>query len=1724
MNQSTMPLIDWLFLDLNGIIYKCAMDDSSAFKDVLKGKKFEEIFVNVFNYLNEIIHMIQPQKMLFLAFDGVAPRAKMNQQRARRFKSARKYQELDDALRKLGILEKEEHFKNNSISPGTEFMFELNKHMKFFIQRKMAEDERWRKLKVIFSGVDVPGEGEHKILEYIRRKNQEPGFNPNTSICIYGADADLIFLALTTHLPFVCIFREQLKPRLRKSPATKRFTTQTGYDFLWINVLREYLEIEFSPLKEKMGDRFSIDKIIDDFVFLCFFIGNDFLPRVFCMDIKVGNFDKLIEIFKETLVELDGYINEKGVINWSRAVKLFKKIAEFELKFINDKLDEQVAQQKTAPKYQKFLEEVDNFTVEINKENLEEVEELKEEYDELEKWEEELEKNMEDGAEEEDETMITPPIKKEPINLAKAKIINRPPPQKPHPIEEDEAGALGQAIYNDLEIEEAEDYLTKHSNEENISILLSARALENDIKFMSSLVKVYQRNKSDARKYYYEEKFKFDVEKEPQELTKILTVYMQGLQFVLSYYYTNCPSWSWFYPYYYSPLISDLSNLMEHLNLTNISHTGNLINFDYGKPYDPFKQLLLILPIGSSHLLPPGIAKAVTDEDAPLHQYYPTEFELDPFGAVFDSEYIAKIPFVDEELLDREYEKVMKTVALTPEEIARNATNENTLFEWDYHMKEYEIQPTLPYYDTIMGKIKTTTFSLESIPFDPTKILDSLPPNCYKYHRSFPSLHYIKDKTVEMKPYIRKEVTFYKCCAKLHNTFRFKEPKEAKRYLEKYYYFNYPFLVNCYLVGIVTPNELITNWPYYELPFPYKKSEHKEYYTNLVANVHDQYFKECGILFEEFEVYFAIIQSDTEARRDSLGTLYCSRPLWDIIPLPLIIETSNTPHYRGQIDYRPKPLHLEFPKNSDVIINIGPHIGSLGKVVGYESGHVDFDNVQVKILQPVPHLAQITAAIAKRYDDQKNYRSVNDVAKQMGVDVQVLLTILDCVVVKTEPELNQKSIYPEKFDIGLSLIQKKNHTIVPELIICHELENFKSRDRKFPHFQLAPEAVELLKEYYALHKPVFEAIYKMISEHNPSVLSASYIFPNSKDPNLDLFKVYIWLLKQEDSNLILANKASKVIPREGIRKLEEFLNQHKELPISPEAKNVVGKTFPYNPNFLIQKSLDTWIPPLFLKKPPWHKIGDRVVNLKTVGYSFAPFGATGTVVGILGNKPENGTLEVKIEVLFDKPFIGGTNLGGRCQWGRGAVVDFDDIYNLNSWGQCVKARDRRERYYYEGWDGKFAQGYVPSFQTSEESSGPSDDEVKKKPPITEENRFEIITRDLTQLLEVQAKAKQGQGEIVELPQGLKHLVQKQTQTNLQSQPQNTTTIPTTVPKTLANLKKKEEPGRKESIDEPKPVKTSAQLEKSSGGKPESKIINVSELEGSKSTASTQSNFDFSSFIASNLPKAAQDNTLPNTSYSFNPNQIANENFLKQTLNIKSNEQEKHNKHHKHDKYDNRHDKHDKYDNRHDKHDKYDNRHDKYDKQDKQDKQDKNDKSSKSRKSLKLGAQEFTIVTREKVYQPKAKPVDVSQLEKSSQKEEPKSTSIFNDPAILALNKLEPEKNINPPTNAISAEELEKSMKQTIVTAEELEKALKLNVTTTSTTGTTGFDIAALQKTLSAQGQVLNAQEGQNIANIPDVSELEKKLSTPTFDFAEFQKKFSTAGQNASEQGNQNGSN
>ena len=81
-------------------------------------------------------------------------------------------------------------FKFNSISPGTEFMYELVGHLHTYVKKKIHEDNKWQNIKVFLSGGDVPGEGEHKLMEFIRGWKQSSDYDINESHCIYGNDSD----------------------------------------------------------------------------------------------------------------------------------------------------------------------------------------------------------------------------------------------------------------------------------------------------------------------------------------------------------------------------------------------------------------------------------------------------------------------------------------------------------------------------------------------------------------------------------------------------------------------------------------------------------------------------------------------------------------------------------------------------------------------------------------------------------------------------------------------------------------------------------------------------------------------------------------------------------------------------------------------------------------------------------------------------------------------------------------------------------------------------------------------------------------------------------------------------------------------------------------------------------------------------------------------------------------------------------------------------------------------------------------------------------------------------------------------------------------------------------------------------------------------------------------------------------------------------------------------
>ena len=207
---------DNLYIDMNGIIHPCSHPE-----DRPTPKTEGEMFVNVMQYVDRIFSAVRPRRVVFLAIDGVAPRAKMNQQRTRRFRSAGEARERHEIklqtrreMLELGLPvppeELDKEWDSNVITPGTEFMVMLATYLRYYVAHRVNTCKAWQRVKVLFSDGSEPGEGEHKIMDFIRKERAQPGYDPNTRHILHGLDADLIMLALATHEPHFTILREQV--------------------------------------------------------------------------------------------------------------------------------------------------------------------------------------------------------------------------------------------------------------------------------------------------------------------------------------------------------------------------------------------------------------------------------------------------------------------------------------------------------------------------------------------------------------------------------------------------------------------------------------------------------------------------------------------------------------------------------------------------------------------------------------------------------------------------------------------------------------------------------------------------------------------------------------------------------------------------------------------------------------------------------------------------------------------------------------------------------------------------------------------------------------------------------------------------------------------------------------------------------------------------------------------------------------------------------------------------------------------------------------------------------------------------------------------------------------------------------------------------------------------------------------------------------------------------
>merc|ERR1719210_636785 len=332
-----------MYLDMNGIIHPCCHpEDGPAPEDE------EHMYENIFLYLDRLFRIVRPKKLVFMAIDGVAPRAKMNQQRARLFRAAQEREEMERENQKLRADWEAEgralpnkgsgkFFDSNVITPGTNFLHKMSEAIRYYIHDRTTNDPLWQKLKprVILSDANIPSEGEHKIMQFIRLQRAQPDYDPNTRHCLYGADADLIMLGLATHEAQFSIIREVVIPKSEKkctlcggtghvasectgeADEQEDMGIQKPFQILSIPVLRQYLALQFGVLKDRMPPHlpYDLERCVDDFVFMCFFVGNDFLPHLPSLNIRDGSIDQMLSLYQEILPSLGDYLTDCGQVN-----------------------------------------------------------------------------------------------------------------------------------------------------------------------------------------------------------------------------------------------------------------------------------------------------------------------------------------------------------------------------------------------------------------------------------------------------------------------------------------------------------------------------------------------------------------------------------------------------------------------------------------------------------------------------------------------------------------------------------------------------------------------------------------------------------------------------------------------------------------------------------------------------------------------------------------------------------------------------------------------------------------------------------------------------------------------------------------------------------------------------------------------------------------------------------------------------------------------------------------------------------------------------------------------------------------------------------------------------------------------------------------------------------------------------------------------------------------
>ncbi|XP_054623028.1 5'-3' exoribonuclease 1 isoform X2 [Dunckerocampus dactyliophorus] len=1020
---------------------------------------------------------------------------------------------------------------------GTEFMVRLQDQLKYFVHNKLSTDKLWQNVKIYLSGHETPGEGEHKIMEFIRSEIAKPGHDPNTRHCLYGLDADLIMLGLTSHEPNFSLLREEVRFGGKKSQKRITAPEETTFHLLHLSLMREYIDYEFSALKTPMGSDYDLEGIIDDWILMSFLVGNDFIPHLPHLHISHDALPLLYKTYISVLPGLRGYLNENGHLNVGNFEKYLEKLSEFDREHFSEVfVDLKWFESKVGNKY-----------------------------------------------------------------------LNE---------------AAGQAAEKEA--------ANKHNNkEENASITLAALTSSDKVLGSGKGVVVEDEEEEDDifetefRQYkrtYYMTKMGVDVVSD-DFLAKQAKCYVEGIQWILHYYYHGVKSWSWFYPYHYAPFLSDIKNISE-LKL----------NFQLGKPFMPFQQLLAVLPAASMELLPECYRHLMTSELSPIIEYYPVDFKTDLNGKQQEWEAIVLIPFIDE----RHLLAAMDTCnhKLTKEERDRNHHTECAVYTYDPE-KDFTYASTLP---QLFPNITHCHASKENIPMDawhvPLNHIGKSVDRSALYFCGFPTLHHIKHK-FNMK---KSGVVVFQQSSRGENMMLDILPGEqkemlcdhvAEQVLGKSVFVNWPHLEEARIVAVsdgetkFSLHEPQGDQRVYDRPstpppikVTFLSDKEQREWEKEVQGITEHFLKRKGIIVNETAVVlYGQLLTGRKYIPKASGVVELEKQ-WAKQVIPFAYQTvvkDIKAFYSSLTSF--KSLEDLFPPQSTVFMVGNPYYAAVGEV--QDSSDVIKDG-RVRVVFNVPHEPQLEVLIQNQNKYCVKYSPGYVVASRLGMTSYLVSRFSGSIFIGRGSKKNPCG--EQKANVGLNLkFNKKNE----------EVPGYTKRTEKEWLYSAAVE--DLLAEYLDRFSEVFDTVSR--NSHD-DIFYEDDIWPGEDQNGAEkVAEITAWLKSHPVSSISRASCDLQVLDTAIVEKIEEAVEKSKVKKGIKKVRVTVKPHLLFRP---LEQQQGVVPDP-----DAEYRLFDRVINVRE---SFTvPLGLRGTIIGIKGAERED---EVLYEVLFDEEFAGGLNI--RC--------------------------------------------------------------------------------------------------------------------------------------------------------------------------------------------------------------------------------------------------------------------------------------------------------------------------------------------------------------------------------------------------------------------------------------------------------------------------------------------